>query len=123
MTVISETRDATETADGRAPRKVPLRLITLGLLTAGLIALSVVVAVPFLHAITWGVALAIMGWPMRKLIKARVARPTVAASLSTLIVIAVIVVPGIFVAYQVGRETAEFADKTATQPDQLMSRE
>ena len=111
-----------EPRHGRAPRKLPLRLITLALLTAVLVFLSIAVAVPFLHAITWGVALAIMGWPMHKFIKARIAQRSIAATLSTMIVLVVIVVPGAFVVYQVGRETADMAEKTETTPDELLSR-
>jgi predicted PurR-regulated permease PerM len=107
----------------RSRRTVPLRLVTLALLTAGLIALSVLVALPFLHAITWGLALAIMAWPIHRLVRERVKRPSVAASLSTLIVVLLIVVPGAFVVYKVGQEVEAIAAKSASPPEQMVSRD
>jgi predicted PurR-regulated permease PerM len=108
---------------GRARRTVPLRLVTLALMTAGLIALSVLIAVPFLHAITWGIALAIMAWPMHKVVKARVANPSGAAAVSTTIVLLLLVMPGVFAVYQIGREAEALGRETGTTPDEVMSRE
>src|SRR5688572_11558141 len=94
---------------GGSRRKVPLRLVTLAVLTAILIALSLMIAFPFLHAITWGMALAIMAWPMHRLVKARITSPSGAALASTFVVLLLIVVPGTFVVYQIGRETEQMA--------------
>jgi predicted PurR-regulated permease PerM len=107
----------------RTPRKVPLRLFTLALLTAILIALTLLIAFPFLHAITWGIALAIMVWPMHRMVKERITNPSGAALVSSVIVLVLIVVPGAFVVYQVGRETEKMAQQSQTPPDQMMSRE
>lgn len=110
---------ATPTRARRRSGKFPLRVVTLALLTGALIALSVVIAVPFLHAITWGVALAIIGWPMHKAIRVRVGNPTGAAVLSTLIVLLVIVVPGLLVARQVASE----ASQLGTTANELVTRD
>jgi predicted PurR-regulated permease PerM len=104
-------------------RKVPLRLVTLAVLTAILIALSLLIAFPFLHAITWGMALAIMAWPMHRLVKARISSPSGAALASTFVVLLLIVVPGTFVVYQIGRETEQMAKESETPPDEMVSRE
>ena len=88
-----------------------------------LIALSLLIAFPFLHAITWGMALAIMAWPLHRIVRARVTRPNLAASLSTLAVILLIVVPGAFVVYQVGKEAEAMTQASATPPDEMLSRE
>jgi predicted PurR-regulated permease PerM len=102
---------------------VPLRLVTLAVLTAILIALSLLIAFPFLHAITWGMALAIMAWPMHRLVKARINSPSGAALASTFVVLLLIVVPGTFVVYQIGRETEQMARESETPPDEMVSRE
>src|SRR4051812_15274644 len=85
------------------------RLLALAALTALLIGLSLVLAVPFLPAITWGVALAIIAWPMHRRIADRVAWPGLAAALSTVVVVLLIVVPGMFVSYQLAREAGSAA--------------
>jgi predicted PurR-regulated permease PerM len=108
---------------GSSRRKVPLRLATLAVLTAILIALSLLIAFPFLHAITWGMAFAIMAWPMHRLVKARITNPSGAALVSTFVVLLLVVVPGTFVVYQIGRETEQMARQAETPPDEMVSRE
>jgi predicted PurR-regulated permease PerM len=107
----------------RPPRKVPLRVVTLALITAILIALSLLIAYPFLHAITWGMALAIMAWPMHRIVRQRIASPNGAALVSTLVVLLLIVVPGTFVIYQIGAEAEQMARETKKPPDEMVSRE
>jgi predicted PurR-regulated permease PerM len=107
----------------RSGRKVPLRVVTLAIVTAVLIALSLLIAFPFLHAITWGIALAIMAWPMHRIIKARISNTTGAAVASTLVVLLLIVVPGTFVVYQIGRETEQMAQQSQKPPEEMVSRE
>jgi predicted PurR-regulated permease PerM len=82
------------------------RLLSLAGLTVVLVVLCVVLSVPFLPAITWGVALAIIAWPLHRWISRHVERPGLAAALSTLAVVVLILVPGMFVAYQLAREAA-----------------
>jgi predicted PurR-regulated permease PerM len=86
-----------------------IRLTALAAVTALLVFLCFVLAVPFLPAITWGVALAIMAFPMHRLILRYVQRPTVAAAISTAIVVVVLLGPGLFVAYHLAREAAGLA--------------
>ena len=109
--------------NGPARPKVPLRVITLALLTGVLIALTILIASPFLHAITWGMALAIMVWPIHRMVGERIANPSVAAVLSTSIVLLLIVVPGIFVVYHVGREVEVIARQSTKPPEDVVSRE
>lgn len=93
-----------------------LRLVALAALTAGLIAVCALLAYPLLPAITWGVALAILAGPIHRAIRRRVDHPTLAAALSTAVVVAIILVPGGFVAYQVSREAAAAAERMAGDP-------
>src|SRR5437773_7746366 len=92
-----------------------LRLFALVALTVGLIGLCVLLAVPFLPAITWGVALAILAWPLHRWVSRHVERPGLAAGLSTLIVVVVILGPGLFVSYQLAQEAAAAAEGAQTE--------
>jgi predicted PurR-regulated permease PerM len=89
---------------GPAETGARLRLFALVALTVVLIGLCVLLAVPFLPSITWGVALAILAWPVHLWIARRVARPGLAAALSSAVVVAVILGTGLFVTYQLARE-------------------
>jgi predicted PurR-regulated permease PerM len=97
------------------PTNDRLRLVVLAALTAGLIGLCVLLAVPFLPAITWGVALAILAWPLHRWVSRHVERPGIAAGLSTLVVVIGILVPGVFVSYQLAQEAAAAADKAQNE--------
>jgi predicted PurR-regulated permease PerM len=105
-----------ETAPAIVQREGPLatgerfRPLALAALTLGLIALCVLLAVPFLSAITWGVALAVIAWPLHAWVLRRlVGSGTWAAALTTLVVILAVLVPGAFVVRQVGLEAASAA--------------
>jgi len=88
-----------------------IRLAALVALTAGLLVLCVCLSVPLLPAITWGVALAILAWPLHRRIRQHVARRWLAAALSTLAVVVLILVPGLFVTFQLVREATEAAQQ------------
>ncbi len=93
------------------------RLLPLIALTGALILLCIVLAIPFLPSITWGVALAIIAWPLHSLLRRWIAWPGLAAGLSTLIVLAVILGSGFFVAYHLVREAAVFAEQAQSAGD------
>jgi predicted PurR-regulated permease PerM len=96
-----------------APPAPPDRvhLAALAFLTLCLIALCVYVTVPFLPALTWGIALAIIALPMHRWLSARLGRESLAAFLSMLTVVALILVPMAYVSYQIARETAVATEK------------
>jgi len=81
-----------------------VRLYALAALTLVLIGLSLALAVPFLPAITWAAAFAILAWPMHRLLRRLLPWPAVAAAASTVLVLAIILGIGGFVAYQVAAE-------------------
>lgn len=87
-----------------------IRLFALIVLTIILIGLTVSLFAPFMPAITWAVALAILSWPLYRQIVRVVKRPGLAAGLSTAVVAAVILATGLFVAYQVASEAAAAAE-------------
>ena len=88
-----------------------LRPFALAGLTLVLIALCVILTVPFLPAITWGIALAVIAWPLHAWVLRKLnGYRTLAAGLTTLVVFVALAVPGIFVTQQITREAASAAD-------------
>src|SRR5688572_20289223 len=85
------------------------RLIALAALTAALIGASVMLAAPYLPAITWSLALAIISWPLHLTVRRWVQGPSLAAAISSVVVLVVILVPVSLLSYQVGREAASAA--------------
>jgi len=73
------------------------------------ILLCLLIAWPFLGAITWAVALAILFSPLHSRIEARFGRPNLAALLSVAIVAIVVVVPAVFVVERLISEAASGA--------------
>jgi predicted PurR-regulated permease PerM len=101
-----------------------LRPYALAVLTLALVALCVWLAWPFLPAITWGVALAVIAWPLQTWILRRlIANRTWAAGLATLAVVLAVVVPGVFVVREVGREAASAADQMKEEQAKNIVRE
>jgi predicted PurR-regulated permease PerM len=100
-----------------APNETPAetargyRTSALALLTLALIALCVILLLPFLPALAWGVALAVVAWPLQTWMSRRVAHPLASTSLTTLLVIVLIVLPGLFVAYHLTLEAAGTAER------------
>jgi predicted PurR-regulated permease PerM len=90
------------------------RLYAFAALTAVLVGLCVLLAIPFLPAITWAVALAIIAWPMHRRIRQRVGWPRLSALLSTATVVVLILGPALFVTYQLMREAGAAAGRVQT---------
>ena len=93
-----------ETARGYRPT-------ALALLTLVLIALCVILLFPFLPALAWGIALAVVAWPVQTWISRHVPHALVSTALTTLLVLLVIVLPGLFVAYHLTLEAAGAAER------------
>src|SRR4051812_10989570 len=74
-----------------------IRLLALVVLSVLLNGLCVLLAAPFLPAITWAVALAILAWPVHRWIAKRVGRRGLAAALSSGLVVGAILASGLFV--------------------------
>ena len=70
------------------------------------ILLCVLIAWPFLGAITWALTLAILFLPLHERVEKVVRHPNIAALLSTAIVIVVVIVPAIFVVERLITEAA-----------------
>jgi predicted PurR-regulated permease PerM len=82
------------------------RLAALAALTLAGLALCAYVAYPFLPALTWALALAVIAFPLHAWLTGRVSNRNWAAGLSTAAVVLIILVPVVLVAGQLAREAA-----------------
>jgi predicted PurR-regulated permease PerM len=89
----------------------PLRPIALAVITAVLIALCAFLAWPYMSALVWALALAIIAWPLHAWLSRHVRLPWLAAGISTVTVLLLVLVPLLFVSYQLAREASSAAEK------------
>ena len=75
------------------------------------IALCAWIAMPFVPALTWALALAVVAMPAHEWIEDRVSRPSVAAGISVLSVTLLLLIPTMLIAWQVGRQASERIDQ------------
>jgi predicted PurR-regulated permease PerM len=119
----TESAPAMVQREGQLATGERFRPFALAALTLGLVALCVLLAVPFLSAITWGVALAVVAWPLHAWVRRRlVGSGTWAAALTTLVVILAVALPGAFVVRQVGLEAASAARRVGEGPNPVRQR-
>src|SRR5918993_5984065 len=90
-----------------------------GLIAVLLIALYVcwLMFQPFLNVLMWAAVLALVFYPMHRRIRAETRKPTVAAALSTLLVVLFILLPVTFITVAVVRELTGVA-QSFQRPDQ-----
>jgi predicted PurR-regulated permease PerM len=79
-------------------------LVTLFAATALAFYVCYLLVLPFLPALTWALALAIVAHPLHTWFAARIRSENVAAALAVLVVSIIIVAPTIFVSHRLGRE-------------------
>lgn len=72
---------------------------------------------PFLPAIVWALALAVLFAPLNRRVESRIKHPGVAASVTVLIVIVIVAVPAIFVGQRLIMESARGAEIIQTRVD------
>ena len=102
--------------DGWFSRERVLAL-TLIAATAIVFYLCYLITSPFLPALAWAIALAVLTHPLYTWIERRIKRPNIAAAVSVLIVTLVIVVPSTFVVHQLGSEIAGAVDLITNEPE------
>jgi len=110
----------TEGPPATGERFRPFALVPLTVVLVGMCAL---VAVPFLPALTWAVALAVIAWPIHARLGRHVPRAGVAAGVSTLLVFALILIPAAFVTYHLAREAASAVDRMKQDPVESTAQE
>ena len=69
------------------------------------------IAAPFIPALTWAVALAVVAHPLHAWIASRIDHRTLAAALSVAVVTAMVMLPFAFVAQQLAQETSAVFDR------------
>jgi len=94
------------TAKPRSPRISRFERLALAVASVAGILLCVLIAWPFLGAITWALTLAILFLPLHARVESIVKHPNIAALLSTAIVVVVVVVPAAFVVERLIMEAA-----------------
>ncbi len=90
----------------RSPRSRRFGRLALAVASLAGIVLCVLIAWPFLGAITWALTLAILFTPLHMRVEKVVRHPNIAALLSTAIVVVVVIVPAAFVAERLIMEAA-----------------
>jgi predicted PurR-regulated permease PerM len=100
---------AAKVEEGWLSRERVLALILIST-TAIVFYLCYLISRPFLPALAWAVALAVLTYPLYRWIAGRISRPNIAAAVSVLIVTLVIVGPSAFVVHQLGSEIAGAVD-------------
>jgi len=91
-------------------RRPDIRWIALLAATTLMLYLCWVMLRPFVQVLIWSALVAILFYPAHRFILARVKRPTVAATLSLLLVVVVVIAPLAFVTTAVIREMAQMAN-------------
>ena len=91
----------------RATTRSRLSLLVLLIMTGLGIALCAAIVSPFMTGLVWALALAIVASPVQRVVAGRIRQPSIAAGTSTLIVTLMLVVPTLFVAWQVGAQLAD----------------
>src|SRR5436190_1297737 len=87
------------------------RVAALAALTLVGVGVCVLLVYPFLAGVTWGIALAVVALPAHRLIERGVRNRSVAAAVSTTLVVLLIGVPVGLVAWQLGAEAKRAADE------------
>ncbi|MBY0396644.1 MAG: hypothetical protein K2X91_09290, partial [Thermoleophilia bacterium] len=104
-------------AEGVPDTRQRIGLAGLAILVAVVVGLAAALAVPFLPAISWAAALAVVAWPLHRAIARRLSHPSVAAGLSTAIVAALILSVGGFVTYQIASTAVDAAGEVVERAD------
>jgi predicted PurR-regulated permease PerM len=84
-----------------------LTLLALLTLAAAGIALSLVVAWPFIPGLTWALAFAVVGHPIHEWMQRRINHRGIAAGLAVALVVVTILGPMLFVGWHIGRQLTE----------------
>ena len=102
-------------ADGWLTR-ARVQLVALALLTALVLYLCYLIALPFLPALTWALVLAVIAHPLHERIREKVHGKTVVAALAVLMVTVVLAVPTVLVVREIAVQATEKVEKMRGDP-------
>ncbi|MEI7728778.1 MAG: AI-2E family transporter [Verrucomicrobiota bacterium] len=87
-----------------------IQTLVLMVVTAGGIYLCYRLALPFLSALAWALALAVLFSPLQRWLELKLKRPNLAAAVSVLVVGLIVVIPATFVGQRLVQEAAKGAE-------------
>lgn len=99
------------TTDEQPYTRDRLSLIALLFMAGAGIALCFLVAGPFIPGITWALAFAVVANPVHQWVSRHIAKPDLAAAVSVVLLALLLVIPTVFVVWQVGGELSANADR------------
>jgi predicted PurR-regulated permease PerM len=102
-------------ADGWLTR-ARVQLIALASLTALVLYLCYLIALPFLPALTWAVVLAVIAHPLHERIRDKVHGKSVVAALAVLVVTVALAVPTVLVVREIAQQATEKVEKIRGDP-------
>jgi predicted PurR-regulated permease PerM len=88
------------------PRRRVSVVALIGLAAAGLLVTALVIG-PFVPSLVWALTFAVVVGPLHRKLARRFKRPMIAAGASVIVVALVLVVPAVFLAWQISHEAAE----------------
>lgn len=94
----------------RVRERGPIRTLVLLLITATGIYLCFRMALPFLPALAWALALAVLFAPLQRWLEAKLRNPSLAAAAALILIALIVVVPATFVGQQLVLQAAQGAD-------------
>src|SRR5919106_522676 len=106
LPLMSRMAESASARSGVLSRPRMQAFVLLGSLAVGLYVCYRLVQ-PFLPALAWGLALAVVGYPVHKVVRRRLPYPTLAAALTVLIIAVVVIAPIVFVTHQLVRQARE----------------
>ena len=109
--MITTSQIADKGAPGGGRFHVQSRLFAFAALTVAGVALCVYVAYPFLPALAWALALAIMAFPMHRRLAKVIPSESWAAGVSTAVVVALLLIPVLLAGEQLAKEAAGVSQK------------
>lgn len=98
--VPSDTSQSASRPTTRRSRPVLIAMATIG------VALSALIVSPFVPALTWACALAVVAAPLHRRLRRRLTRPGLVAGVGVVVVILTIAAPTVFVGWRVGVEAS-----------------
>lgn len=119
--IISDSSGASEDSNKDAGKnggpytRERLNAVILVILAALGIVVNIAIAGPFIPGLTWALAFAVVADPLYRRISERVKRPGLASGLSVAAVALAIVIPAVFIGWQLGRQAASSAQMVQEQ--------
>jgi predicted PurR-regulated permease PerM len=104
-----DSENSVDAASTKPYNRDHLTLIALLVIAAIGIVLTIVVAGPFIPGLAWGLAFAVVAWPMHRRIAACIHKPDIAAGAAVFLVALVLILPVALVAWQLAEQSTDLS--------------